>query len=115
MAATTSTREMDRKEHYFRNWFISGVGITACRVALLWDQQDAQLEQVHPWSLTAYPLKIKDDAYPYTPAFCYKLKSFSNSVMSVLLLRKILECLGSGALAYPRLNSAEEAGSRDRP
>lgn len=36
---------------------------------LLWGQQDAQLEQVHPWSFTAYPLKIKSNAYPYTPAF----------------------------------------------
>lgn len=24
---------------------------------LLWDQQDAQLEQVHPWSFNAYHLK----------------------------------------------------------
>lgn len=82
---------------------------------LLWDQQGAQLEQVHPWSFTAYPFKIKGDASPYSPAFCYKLKTFSNSVLSVLLLRKIVECLGSGALAYPRLSSTGKGGSRDRP
>lgn len=77
---------------------------------LLWDQQGAQLEQVHPWSFTAYPFKIKGGAYPYSPAFCYKLKTFSNSVLSVLLLRKIVECLGSGALAYPRLSSKGKGG-----
>lgn len=82
---------------------------------LLWDQQDAQLEQVHPWSFDAYPLKIKGNAYPNSPALCYKLRSFSNSIMSVLLLRKTLEFLGSGPLAYPRLTSAEKAGWRDRP
>lgn len=87
----------------------------AGELQLLWDQQDAQLEQMHPWSFTTYPLKRQSIAIQS----CFLLsifRVFSNSAMSVLLLRKILEFLVSGALAYPSvLNSPEKAGSRDRP
>lgn len=112
LAAETSSREMGRKEQCFRNLLTIVAGITAWRAQLLWDQHGAQLEKVHPWSFTAFPFKIKGVAYPFNPAFCYKLKNFSNSVMSVLLLRKIMECLVSGALSYPRLSSTWKGGQQ---
>lgn len=81
----------------------------------LWDQPSAQLEEADPLIFTLYSFKIKGNAYCYSPAFCYKLKSFSNSVMSALLLRKIVDGLGSGALTYPRSSSTGKGDRRDRP
>lgn len=103
-----------QNQQHFWNWCASSLGIAACTAAISLGQQGAQREEADPLIFPLYPLKIKSNAYPYSLAFCYKLKSFSNSVLPALLLRKTVEGLGSGALAYPRLSSAGKKDRRDR-